>query len=385
MHPRKATRDQLKRHNRLLLLRALYYGLADNRAALAQETGLAKPTVSDLIAELINEGLLEEGGRGESSEGGGKRPTLIRFLPDARQVIGVALDSNRIYGVILNLNGTVMLRHYAEFENLTGEAVIDLMIKVINALVAQLDAPLLCIGVGVAGLVDSETGVVRQSEAVGWHDLSLAERLQSHFDAPVYVGNKSELTAIAQFAFGTGSNDDARNLVTVLVNDGVEVGVAWNRAAYHQGSEISNLPVMHDGKPQRLGDLLGWQAVQHRCGILRRTMGSRWLPGHDLTYLHLRFAANQGDQAAEKLIDELAEHLAQVMVWVVGLFAPNHISLAGPIVNLGEAFLEKVHQKTGQVIAPALLEPVTFSLAYAANLSAIGAAAQAIQKELDVI
>ena len=81
MKPKKATREQLKRHNRQLLLRAVYYDLADNRAALAQMTGLAKPTVSDLIAELMEEGLLEEGGLGESTDIGGKRPTLIKFVP----------------------------------------------------------------------------------------------------------------------------------------------------------------------------------------------------------------------------------------------------------------------------------------------------------------
>ena len=75
MKPLKATREQIRQHNRQLLLRAVYTGLADNRAALAVETGLAKPTVSDLIGELIAEGLLVESGRGESS--GGKEECVI--------------------------------------------------------------------------------------------------------------------------------------------------------------------------------------------------------------------------------------------------------------------------------------------------------------------
>jgi DNA-binding IclR family transcriptional regulator len=58
MNARKATRTQLRRHNRLLILRAIYAGEADNRAALAQATGLAKPTVSELVTELIESGLV---------------------------------------------------------------------------------------------------------------------------------------------------------------------------------------------------------------------------------------------------------------------------------------------------------------------------------------
>jgi DNA-binding IclR family transcriptional regulator len=68
---KKATHEQLKRHNRQLLLRTVYWEGISNRAALAQATGLAKPTVSDLISELIEDGLLVEGGHGESTDSGG--------------------------------------------------------------------------------------------------------------------------------------------------------------------------------------------------------------------------------------------------------------------------------------------------------------------------
>ena len=104
----KATHNALKRHNRLLLLRAVSEGEADNRAALAQVTGLAKPTVSDLISELLEEGLLIEIGHGEAGESGGKRPILLRFAPDSRQVIGVSIGSQRVRAVLSNLEGRVI-------------------------------------------------------------------------------------------------------------------------------------------------------------------------------------------------------------------------------------------------------------------------------------
>jgi predicted NBD/HSP70 family sugar kinase len=383
MKPRKATREQLKRHNRQMLLRAVYYGLADNRAALAAETGLAKPTVSDLVAELIEEGLLTEGGRGESTEGGGKRPTLVQFVPDSRQVIGVSMETNRIFGVLCNLTGKVIAQHYAEFDHVQGDEAVNLLIEVTNGLKAQLDAPLLCMGVGVSGAVESETGVVQQSSAFAWENLPLRNILTHHYGTPAYVGNNTELTAVAQFAFGMSGDDGARNLVTVRVSRGVEVGVAWDGVSHHHGSDISSLCV--DGEAGDLQSLLGWEAVTHRIAVLRRDYPDSILPAQELSYLHLRYAAANEDALALHLIDELADHLARVMAWVIGLLRPNHISLTGAVVNLGQSFLDLVVLKTGARLSSKLSQSVKFSLAYSANLSAIGAAAYAIQKELDVI
>ncbi len=385
MKPLKATREQLRRHNQQMLLRTIYYGLADNRAALAQETGLAKPTVSDLIAELIDEGLLIESGRGESTEGGGKRPTLIKFVPEARQIIGISMEANQGFGVLSNLNGQVLAQHTADFNTVQGENAVALLKEVINGLLAQLDAPLLCIGVGVSGLVDSETGIVRQSDHFGWADLPLQAILTREYGVPVYVGNTTELTAIAQFAFGIERDDEARNLVTVRVSRSVEVGVAWGDAAYHHGGSIDSLS-LRDGDTRRpIETLLSWEAVQQRVLDLRAAFPDSLLPLHDVSYLHVRYAAANGDSAAAQLIDELTELLAQVMAWIIALLRPNHISLAGSIVNLGRPFLDGVAARTEAYLSPKLVGAVTFSLAYSANLSAIGAVAHALQMELDVI
>ncbi len=385
MKPLKATREQLRRHNQQMLLRTIYYGLADNRAALAQETGLAKPTVSDLIAELIDEGLLIESGRGESTEGGGKRPTLIKFVPDARQIIGISMEANQGFGVLSNLNGQVLAQHTADFDSAHGESAVLLLKDVINGLLAQLDAPLLCIGVGVSGLVDTDSGIVRQSDHFGWNDLPLQTILRREYGVPVYVGNTTELTAIAQFAFGIERDDEARNLVTVRVSRGVEVGVAWGDAAYHHGGSIDSLSLRDGNSIRPIETLLSWEAVQQRAEGLRAAFPDSRLPARDISYLHIRYAAANGDRAAAQLIGELTDLLAQVMAWVIALLHPNHISLAGSIVNLGRPFLDAVAERTEAYLSPRLVSAVTFSLAYSANLSAIGAVAHAIQMELDVI
>lgn len=389
MNARKATRTQLRRHNRLLILRAIFAGEADNRAALAHATGLAKPTVSELVTELIEGGLVEEGGHGESSEAGGKRPRLLRFIPDARQVIGASIDAQAVHAVLINLDGAVVAEHEAPLEGARGEDAYDVLVGALNGMIAQLDAPLLCIGAGVQGYVAHEGGVVMRSSTLGWRRLPLAERLSVRYQQPVHVANNTELAALAQFVFGGQSTDSADTLVTLRVDETVEVGVTLRGGEYHHGSEIGGLLVStasHNGalERQRVDELLHWKAVARRAAELKAADPASHLPTDGLTYMHIRYALAQGDRAAAALYDEIAGHLAEVVAWAVAFSNPDHMVLAGGLADLGPPLLERVEAAARYLLSTEKLY-ARFSLAEAENLSALGAAAEAIQAELGIL
>jgi predicted NBD/HSP70 family sugar kinase len=383
MTPSKATHEQIRRHNRQLLLRAVYSGSENNRAALAQATGLAKPTVSDLIANLIEEGLLVEGGHGESTESGGKRPRLLEFVPGARQVIGVSLTTRRALALLSNLSGQVIAEHMADLDSMTGSDLIDSLKEVINGLIAQLDAPLLCIGVGVPGQVNKETGVVISSTNLGWYGVPLAQILSETYGVPVYIGNNTEQAAMAQVgAFqATGSN---KSLVTLLIDDNVEVGFALEGPMFHSGGDIGCIRL---SETKRLDELLGWPSVQIRLAALCQKCPDSALSGmQNLNYLQIRLAADHGDPAALALYDELVDVLAQVYAWIIGLMRPNLLSLVGPIADLNDRLLEKIADRIGYLLLPEIAQSVEFSLADDAQyLSATGAVVQALRSELGIL
>ena len=387
----KATPSQLRNHNRQLLLRAIYTGLAETRVALAQQTGLAKPTVSEVIAELMDAGLLVEEGRGPSTEGGGKRPRLLRFVPTARQVIGISITEERVEGALAFLDGRTVAQHYIDLDpdGPRGEEVVDIVFQVVNGLIAQLDAPLLSVGVGVSGVVDAERGVVSYMPSLEWHNVPLAQRLEPYCEVPVYIANSTELAAMAQYVFGLVG--DVNTLATVLVGGGVGVGLVIAGRLFHGGGEIGHLRLAHrvpgsDGSlaGTPLEALLGWRAVKARARALQREHSGGMLPGPDerLTYMHLGYAAANGDPVALALLDELSGYLAQVFAWIIGLLRPDHITLAGPITNAGPALLERTIARTQQLVLPDLAQSVSYSLTESTNLVAVGAIAQALQREL---
>lgn len=383
MKRRKATHGQLRRENRQLLLRAVYTNLANSRAELAQETGLAKPTVSDLISHLIDEGYLIETGFGQSTDEGGKRPRLLEFVPDARHIIGISLDSSHIQGVVANLEGRVLVEHYRAWDGEANSQVVhELLAEVINGLLTQLDAPLLCLGIGVPGLVDTRAGIVRYAPHLGWQDVPLADILSKRYGVPAYIANSTELAAMGEYAFGNVNG--ANSLVMVLVDDSVGVGSVLDGAIYHSGGEIGQL-CLEAESDSNLEAYLGWSAVKQRAANLQEKYTQSHLPGETLTYLHIRRAIADSDLAALALQDDLARHLAQIFAWVIALLRPDHISLSGPIADLGEGLLACAIDHTKRLVVQDLMRTVTFSLNNASSLVAIGAVAHTLQRELGLV
>src|SRR5689334_4113668 len=133
--PEKATHQQTRTFNQQLVLRALYDESPLSRADLARLTGLTRTSVSDLIGGLIDDGLIEEIGRGKSS--GGKVPILLRVAPEGRLLIGLDLGEAQFSGAVVNLRGEILRSANLPLEGRNGEAAVDLVFQLVDALRAD--------------------------------------------------------------------------------------------------------------------------------------------------------------------------------------------------------------------------------------------------------
>ncbi|HEX7021590.1 MAG TPA: hypothetical protein VF171_01955, partial [Trueperaceae bacterium] len=82
---------------------------------------------------------------------------------------------------------------------------------------------------------------------------------------------------------------------------------------------------------------------------------------------------------------QLADSLAGVLTWVVGVLQPDEVSLAGPMADLGEGYLQEVSRRVAASLRAGGTPPPAWSLAYSDHLGAIGAVALALQKELAIL
>src|SRR5689334_9609274 len=106
----KVLPEHARGHNRALVLQTLFHGGAMSRADLSRETGLTRVTVSDLVAELIADGIVVEKGMREAS-GPGKPAILVDIARDSHQIAGIDLSGpDEFLGAILTLDGDIVER-----------------------------------------------------------------------------------------------------------------------------------------------------------------------------------------------------------------------------------------------------------------------------------
>lgn len=352
---------QLKRQNLRQVLQEFYRLETTTRVALAASTGLTKPTIGSLVNELIGEGLVSEDGFGRSTDLGGKRPTLLRFRPDARQVIGVAVEQGRAVAVLCDLFGNISARHEL---NLDPADVTASLKAVAAALRPQLDAPLLGIACALPGRVDTAAGTVIKSASLGLQDAGIAGELEQSHGVPVWLANYAELSALGQLAFGFEVAERPASLVTVALDGQVELGVSLRHGADHHGSELA-APLLAEAGLSA-GELAQLLPTDEPNGWLR-----------------LRYSAGNGDPAAQARLRELASRLGHLCAWATLIVRPDRLTLSGRLVDLGDGFLELLRSSMASKLGGSGLPIV--GLAHADHLAALGAAALVLQKELGLL
>ena len=251
--PEKATHQQTRTFNQQLLLRALHDHSPLSRADLARLTGLTRTSVGDLVSSLIVDGLIEEVGRGQSS--GGKSPILLRVAPDGRHLIGLDLGEAEFSGAVVNLRGDILRSIHLPLEGRNGEAAVDLVFQLVDALRVDDRSPLLGIGIGAPGVIDTRSGTVRWSVNLDWADLRLGPLVESRYGVPVVVANDSHAAALAELTFYRRPRPT--NLIVIKVGRGIGAGIIVNGQLFqgdgYGAGEFGHVNLGNGGSPCRCG------------------------------------------------------------------------------------------------------------------------------------
>ena len=249
--------------------------------------------------------------------------------------------------------GRSIAQHSAEFSGSDFDEVLPVLMDVINGLIAQLSAPLLCIGIGVPGVVNNGDGTVVYVPRFDWRNIPLAQMLSEHYNVSTHVANDSQLASMALFA----DEPQRGGLATLIVSQTVGVGVVPGAIGAHYGSEIGYLRTR---ETETLDTRLGWTQVRERARELGAAYDSPYLRQDDLSYLHIRQGVENGDPGARHLHDELAEVVVEIFAWIIALVRPQNIALSGKIADLGYAFLDEILDRLGQFVMPRLIEETVF-------------------------
>jgi N-acetylglucosamine repressor len=353
---RKATRKQTRVHNTRLVLKTIYDCEQISRAEVARVTQLTRPTVSDVVADLMEAGLVEEVGYSPST--GGKPPILLSVANDARHLIGIDLASREFRGAVVNLRGEIRHRVSLPLHNQDGDTALALVYNLIDDLVAATDSPLLGIGIGTPGLMDPIHGVVRRAVNLDWRNLPLRSPLQERYSMPVYVANDSQVAALAEYTFGEVK--DPGNLVVVKIENGIGAGIVLNGRLFYGDTfgagEIGHITVVESGQRCRCGNLGCLETVSSGRAIVRRAQTiARSNPN---SYLHQLAATPEeitidavcqafkaGDEAVQQMVREAGRYLGTAIASLVSVLSVRRVLITGSVTCLGQSWIDVIKEE----------------------------------------
>lgn len=378
--PKRATHQATRAFNQRLVLRAVHDRSPLSRADLARLTGLTRTSVSDLVGTLIDDGLIEAVGRGRSS--GGRSPILLRVAPDGRHLIGLDLGEGEFSGAVVNLHGEILSSMRLPVDGRTGDAAVELVQILVDALRADVRCPLLGIGIGAPGIIDTGTGTVRWSVNLDWADVRLGPLLEERYGVPVVVANDSHAAALAELTFFRRPRPD--NLVVVKVGRGVGAGIIVDGRLFqgdgHGAGEIGHVSMGSAEAPCRCG----------RDGCLETLTSMRTLldAAHavepsitDETGLVAAFRA--GIPAVRGIVLAAARELGIAVGWLIGVLHVRHVLLIGPIEQFGEDWLAEVRRHARSRILPMLADDTQIEFGHVHDdVVALGASALLMERQL---
>jgi predicted NBD/HSP70 family sugar kinase len=386
---RKATNQRTRRINEQLILRTIYEHGPISRAEVSRVTGLTRTTVSDVVDGLLARGLVEEAGTGPST--GGKAPILLRVPADARHLVGVDVDDDQLSGAIVNLHGEIRHRECVALAGRDGERAVNDLEALVDRLVAAAERPLLGVGVGTPGLVDTASGVVRWAVNLDWRELALAERLHARTGLPVYVVNDSQAAAMAEWTFG--AHVRARGMVVVKVGNGIGAGIIIEGQLF-QGDpvgagEVGHTRVVDDGPLCHCGSrgclemVAGVRAAVASAAVRAASHPDSRLGAAPVTFAALVEAVAAGDPLALEVVAEVARPLGRILGAVIGVLGIHDIVLIGPMTALGDPWLEVVREEARRSALPILAEESRIRIGRLdADLVEVGTAALLMSAEL---
>jgi len=336
--------------NKKAILKLAKYQGPLSRAEMASLTGLSSTTVSSLVNELINEGVLEEIGEGASR--GGRKPILLRFNPDSFLVIGIEIEGDFIAASLMNLDLTIIKKIKKNLLDPSEFGVIREITVLVKDLTKEIsNEEILGIGIAITGLV--EDGVVKRSINLGWKDVPMGGLLRREIpDIPIYIDNIGKVGVLGKKHAGNDLKKE--NFIYVRAGTGISANFVLKGEVYRGSKGYAgefghmtlepNGPLCHCGNRGCLEALAsGWAIAERMKKIALNNKSCKiWEIVEnetEITAKTVEEAARSGDEAALQIYREAGYYLGIGIANLIYLYDPELIVIGGGVSRAGELLM----------------------------------------------
>jgi glucokinase-like ROK family protein len=390
----------VRQFNLSAVLKMIYTQAPLSRARLAPMTGLNKSTISSLVQDLIDRGLIREAGI--NSNGAGRPATLLVVNDRGGAVIAAELGVDFVTAALVDFAGSVLWRRRmdadpAESQEETLGAIRQLIEEALVVCGAK-DLRVLGISFSIPGTVDVEHGILLFAPNLNWRNVPLRE-IFAFTGLKVYLENDANAAAVAEHLFGEAQN--VRDFVFVFGGVGLGGGLYLNDQLYRgkggYAGEIGHTPIRADPEfvECHCGNVGCWETYSGQESILRRVQArldagcESSIPSltqggeNRLSMTSITEAAQGGDQVALEALAEAGAAMGSGFAGLVNILNPEKIVLGGPISIAGEYLMPAIMEGVTTQSMTGMAEQTQISIStFGTDASLIGAAAVVIDDVL---
>jgi predicted NBD/HSP70 family sugar kinase len=307
-----------------------------SRANIAQITELQRSTVSLIVDELLEAGLIEEV-YGESS--GGRPPQLLSLKTSNAVAIGIDLGKKTTVVGTSDLSGKALEKESFPTSSNFDET-INKIIEISQKFIKKHNGTIEGIGICLPGLVESWTGRVVNIPHLNWRFPKIIEKIEEATGLPVLVENDTNATALAELWLGRPEIRNVRNFVVVLIHDGIGTGIVFDGQLYRgKGGVAGEFGHMTIGNNAPVLCAAGksdcWEAFASERSAVARYMN---LIGETNSSSKIQFdklveIAIGGDKNAQTALKETAHYIGVGISNLVQGLSPEVTIVVGNIVE----------------------------------------------------
>ncbi|MGD8603445.1 MAG: ROK family transcriptional regulator [Anaerolineales bacterium] len=390
----------VKSHNMRAILLSLLHNPSMSRVEIAEKLSLSNTTITNLTAELIEQGIIveEQITSTEKRRRVGRPRIMLRLVPSARYAVGVHIGIGTFRIAITNLFAEILHSEIGTFKLETHpEVVINSIIQGIQQTIkaGKIEPDkIIGVGVGASGLVNFETGINVLAPRLDWENVPIQQLMESQLKLPVCVDNNVRAMALAEALFGDGRGVGVLAFVygRVGVGSGIVVNGQVFRGSGAGAGEIGHSIIVPDGGDActcgnrgcletLLSEPIWIQqaqriAVKNPQGLVAQHLSAQ----DDRTQIEKIFsAARDGDEHILQFIEERACFLGIALANLINVLNPELIILGGIFAQGSDLILPIAESKMREIAFARLGEKVQLkTTGFGWRAGVIGAAALAL-------
>lgn len=391
--------DMMRNENILLVLQCIQEKGPLLRKDVKEYTGLSSGSISTIVAELLEKGLIKE--IESDTKQRGRNPSMLDVCTENSCMIGMDINSAGINIILMNIKCNVYSSYFEKILVPERQEVIAQIYRMLDGIMEGLKKDgvrLLGIGVAMQGTVNRKEGISQYCPYLkDWKDIPIRQLLERRYQCRVVVEHSPDCMALYESWFGVAKGTE--NFLFIRAGETIGLSIVIEGNVVHgynnNAGEFGHMIVEPQGEPCSCGSFGCLETVASMTSILNyiwkelkggraskltELMGLR--KPQELTMDLVYRACCMKDELCMEAMDRMAFYLGLGISNVINLLNPELIVLGGDMMNYDVLFMDQV-RRTVQERAWSKSNKTIMVTTSKSNTASVGAGLRMMREILD--